>query len=89
MKWYTASPPIFRKRTYGKNHQITAKIISPAKRGTADSVYRIQYDAPSVQYLTIYQVIPSITALITLCSMIYVTARFNFQLACVAMGVAP
>lgn len=58
-------------------------------RGTADSIYRIQYDAPSIQYLTIYGVIPLIAAAATLISMIYVTARINLQLALVALTVAP
>lgn len=33
------------------------------KRGTADSIYRIQYDAPSIQYITIYGVIPILSSL--------------------------
>src|SRR5499433_3409335 len=35
-------------------------------RGTADTIYCIQYDAPSVQWLTIYGVIPLLTSAITL-----------------------
>jgi ATP-binding cassette subfamily B protein len=58
-------------------------------RGTADSVYRIQYDAPSIQSITIDGLVPLFAALITLLSMIAVTWRINAQLALVAMGVAP
>jgi ATP-binding cassette subfamily B protein len=58
-------------------------------RGTADTIYRIQYDAPSIQWLTIYGVIPLIAALVTLISMVYVTARFDWQLALVALTIIP
>jgi ATP-binding cassette subfamily B protein len=58
-------------------------------RGTADTIYRIQYDAPSVQWLTIHGVIPLLTSAITLLSMIYVTARLDWQLALVAMSIIP
>lgn len=58
-------------------------------RGTADSVYRIQYDAPAIQYTTIYGAIPLISSTVTLVVTIYVIARLNWQLACVALAVSP
>jgi ATP-binding cassette subfamily B protein len=58
-------------------------------RGTADTIYRIQYDAPSVQWLTIHGAIPLLTSAITLLSMLYVTARLDWQLALVAMSIIP
>ena len=58
-------------------------------RGTADTIYRIQYDAPSIQWLTIHGVIPLLTSAITLLSMLYVTACLDWQLALVAMSIIP
>ncbi len=58
-------------------------------RGTADSIYRIQYDAPSIQYLTIFGLIPFVSAVAMLVAMIYVTAQINLQLALIALGVCP
>ena len=58
-------------------------------RGTADTIYRIQYDAPSIQWLTIHGAIPLLSSVITLLSMIYVTACLDWQLALVAMSVIP
>jgi ATP-binding cassette subfamily B protein len=58
-------------------------------RGTADSIYRIQYDAPSIQYILIYGMIPLASGGLTFLSMIYVTARINLQLALVALAVSP
>jgi ATP-binding cassette, subfamily B, bacterial len=58
-------------------------------RGTADTIYRIQYDAPSIQWLTIHGVIPLVSAVVTLLAMIYVAARFDWQLALIAMTIVP
>ena len=58
-------------------------------RGTADTIYRIQYDAPAIQWLTIHGVIPLLSLVITLLSMIYVTACLDWQLALVAMSILP
>jgi ATP-binding cassette subfamily B protein len=58
-------------------------------RGTADSIYRIQYDAPSIQYIIIYGMIPIFSACLTLIFMIYVMARINLQMSLVALAVSP
>lgn len=58
-------------------------------RGTADTIYCIQYDAPAVQWLTLYGIIPLITSGVTLLSMIYVTACLDWPLALVATSIVP
>ena len=58
-------------------------------RGTSDSSYRVQYDAPSIQYIAIDGVIPFIASAITLISMVYVTARIDWQVAVIALTIAP
>ena len=58
-------------------------------RGTADSLYRIQHDAPAIQNIMVDGVIPFVAASVTLVTMIVVTARLDWQLALVALGVTP
>src|SRR5439155_6498915 len=58
-------------------------------KGTTDSTFRIQYDAPAIQWILVNGVIPFVTAGFTLAGMIYVTARIDWQLAAVALGVSP
>jgi ATP-binding cassette, subfamily B, bacterial len=58
-------------------------------KGTADSLYRIQYDARSVQYIAINGIIPFLTAVFTLAGMVYVTALIDWQLALIALAVSP
>ena len=59
------------------------------RKGTTDSTYRIQYDAPSIQWIAVQGVIPFVTSGVTLAGMIWVTARIDWQLALVAMTVTP
>jgi ATP-binding cassette subfamily B protein len=58
-------------------------------RGTADSVYRIQYDAPAIQYVSVDGILPFLTATVTIVGMIYVAARIDPTLALVALGITP
>jgi ATP-binding cassette subfamily B protein len=58
-------------------------------KGTADSTYRIQYDAPSIQWITLDAFIPLVSSLLTLVAMIIVMARIDWALALVALAVAP
>jgi ATP-binding cassette, subfamily B, bacterial len=58
-------------------------------RGTADSIYRIQYDAPAVQWITTEGIVPLVTSMVTLVSMICITALIDLQLALVALAVSP
>ena len=58
-------------------------------KGTSDSIYRIQYDAPSIQWIAVHGMIPFITAAFTLVGMIYITTRIDWELAMVALAVAP
>jgi ATP-binding cassette subfamily B protein len=58
-------------------------------RGTSDSTYRIQYDAPAIQWILIDGLIPFITAGLTLLGIVYVTARIHWQLAMVVLAISP
>jgi ATP-binding cassette subfamily B protein len=58
-------------------------------RGTADSIYRIQHDAPAVQRIAVQSLIPMVCAGIMLASMVYVMMRLDAQLAMVALAISP
>jgi ATP-binding cassette subfamily B protein len=58
-------------------------------KGTTDSTYRIQYDAPAIQWILIDGMSPFVTAGLTLIGMIYVTAKVDGKLALVALAIAP
>lgn len=59
------------------------------RRGIADSLYRIQYDATAIEGVAITGVIPLSTAGFTVLAMVYVTVRIDWLLAVVALGITP
>jgi ATP-binding cassette subfamily B protein len=59
------------------------------EQGTSDSTYRIQYDAPAIQYIAIGGLIPFITASVTLVMMLYVILRVDWQLGMIAVAISP
>lgn len=58
-------------------------------RGTTDSTYRIQYDAPCIQWVVVDGVIPLTIAALTLVTMVVVVTLLDWQLALIALLVAP
>lgn len=58
-------------------------------RGTADSTYRVQQDAPAIRRVAIDGLIPFVVSSATVLGMIGVTARLDWQLALVALAIAP
>ena len=59
------------------------------RRGTTDSLYRIQYDTQSIRSIAVDGLIPIAAAAMKLVGMIYVTAQINPELALIALLVAP
>jgi ATP-binding cassette, subfamily B, bacterial len=71
------------------NHVQRLPLSFHDRYGATDSVYRIQHDAPAVQYVVIQGLIPLCTSLFTLVGMIFVTVRIDTSLALVALGITP
>lgn len=59
------------------------------RRGIADSLYRIQYDAAALQWVAVYGIAPLVTALGTLVGIFAVMWTMHATLALVALGVIP
>ncbi|HEU4480601.1 MAG TPA: ABC transporter ATP-binding protein, partial [Actinomycetota bacterium] len=58
-------------------------------KGATDSAYRVQYDSPSIQAMTIGGFVPIITSSVTLVSAFIVALRIDWQLCVVALAAAP
>ncbi|MEW6232846.1 MAG: ABC transporter ATP-binding protein [Chloroflexota bacterium] len=89
LRAYTSEKLVLEFRAQLFRHIQRLSLTYTDSKGTSDSTYRIQYDAPAIQYIAIDGVIPFITAGVTVAGMIYVTARIDWQLALVALGVSP
>ena len=70
-------------------HAQRLSLLHHDRLGTSDSIFRIQYDTPSIQWVAVDGVIPLISAAAKVVGMGYVAARIDGPLALVAMAVAP
>jgi len=59
------------------------------EQGSSDTAYRIQHDAPAIQFVTIQGAVPFVGAMLSFLAMVYVTARLDWQLALIAVAVSP
>ena len=86
---YTGEKLVWDFRAQLLNHVQRLPLAFHDRYGATDSVYRIQHDAPSIQYVAIQGVIPLVTALFMLFGMVYVSARMDAYLAVIALSITP
>lgn len=89
LRCYTSEKLVLDFRALIFRHMQRMSLAWHDSAGTADAIYRIQYDAPSIQYLSIDGTIPFVTSAATLVTMFYVTTRIDFQLSLVAIAISP
>ena len=89
LRTYTGEKLVLGLRARIFRHVQRLSLAYHDSHGTSDSVYRIQYDTPAVQYVAIDGVIPFITACITLITMLVVIFRIDWLLALVALAISP
>ena len=89
LQTYTGEKLVWDFRARLLNHVQRLPLMFHDRYGATDSVYRIQHDAPSIQYVTIQGLVPLTTAIFTLVAMIVVTARMDLVLALIALTITP
>lgn len=89
LQTYTGEKLVWDFRARLLNHVQRLPLMFHDRYGATDSVYRIQHDAPSIQYVTIQGLVPLMTAVFTLVAMIVVTARMDVVLALIALTITP
>jgi ATP-binding cassette subfamily B protein len=89
LQTYTGEKLVWDFRARLLNHVQRLPLMFHDRYGATDSVYRIQHDAPSIQYVTIQGLVPLMTAVFTLVAMIVVTARMDMVLALIALTITP
>jgi ATP-binding cassette subfamily B protein len=89
LQTYTGEKLVWDFRARLLDHTQRLPLVFHDRYGATDSVYRIQHDAPAIQYVTIQGLVPLMTAVITLTGMIVVTARMDFLLSLVALAITP
>lgn len=89
LQTYTGEKLVWDFRAELLNHVQRLPLHFHDRYGSHDSVYRIQHDAPAIQYMAVQGAIPLLTAVLTLIGMVYVTAQIDPILALVALSIAP
>jgi ATP-binding cassette, subfamily B, bacterial len=77
----------FRSRLF--RHAQRLSLLYHDRKGTSDSIYRIQYDAPAIEWILVHGIAPFFVSGCTLVGMVCIIARINMQLALVAITVVP
>src|SRR5438552_18965220 len=75
MRTYTGEKLVLAFRALLFRHVQLLSLSYHDSRGATDSTYRIQYDAPAIEWITLDGVIPFITACFALTGMIYVRSE--------------
>lgn len=89
LQTYTGEKLVWDFRAELLNHVQRLPLMFHDRYGTTDSVYRIQHDAPSLQYVAIQGIIPLVTAILSLAGMIYVSACIDTPLALISLTICP
>ena len=89
LQTYTGEKLVWDFRAELLNHVQRLPLHFHDRYGSHDSVYRIQHDAPAIQYIAVQGAIPLLSAVLTLIGMVYVTAQIDAILALVALSIAP
>ena len=89
LQTYTGEKLVWDFRADLLNHVQRLPLAFHDRYGATDSVYRIQHDAPTIQYVAIQGIIPLLTSLFMLIGMIYVTTRIDATLALIALTITP
>jgi ATP-binding cassette subfamily B protein len=77
----------FRSQLFGHVQRLSLSFHD--NKGASDPAYRIQFDAPALRDLAMNGFLPLINAVLMLVGMVYVTARMDWQIAAVAVAIAP
>lgn len=89
LQTYTGERLVLEFRAEAFAHAQRLSLGYHDERGAADTVYRIQDDAPAIQYIAIQGWIPLASAAIMLLAMMAVTWRIDPVLALVALAISP
>ncbi|MGE5321376.1 MAG: ABC transporter ATP-binding protein [Actinomycetota bacterium] len=89
LQTYTGEKLVLDFRTRLFWHVQRMGLLFHDRRGTNEVAYRIQNDAPAIQYVFLQGVMPLVSSALTFFALLYVTLRIDWVLAMIAVSVAP
>jgi ATP-binding cassette, subfamily B, bacterial len=89
LQTYTGERLVFELRNRLFWHAQRLSLTAHDRRGVNDIAYRIQHDAPAIQFIFIQGVLPLITAVLMFSGMFYIVAHIDRSIAVVALVISP
>jgi ATP-binding cassette subfamily B protein len=89
LQTYTGERLVFELRNRLFWHAQRVSLTAHDRRGVNDIAYRIQHDAPAIQFIFIQGVLPLLTAVLTFSGMFYIVAHIDRSIAIVALVISP
>jgi len=89
LQTYTGEKLVLDFRTQIFWHVQRMRLLFHDTRGTNELAYRIQNDAPAIQYVFLQGMMPLVSASLSFMGLLYVTLRIDWVLAVIAVSVSP
>jgi ATP-binding cassette, subfamily B, bacterial len=89
LQTYTGEKLVLDFRTQLFWHVQRMRLLFHDTRGTNELAYRIQNDAPAIQYVFLQGMMPLVSSVLTFFALLYVTMRIDWVLAIIAVSVSP
>ena len=89
LQTYTGEKLVLDFRTQIFWHVQRMHLMFHDRRGTSEVAYRIQNDAPAIQYVFLQGLMPLVSSLLSFFALLYVTMRLDWQLAAIALSISP
>jgi ATP-binding cassette, subfamily B, bacterial len=89
LQTYTGEKLVWDFRAELLNHVQRLPLAFHDRYGATDSVYRIQHDAPAMQYFMMQGIIPLLSSIAIVMGMLYVSAQIDHSLALIAFAITP
>lgn len=89
LKAYTGEKLVLTFRSILFHHVQRLSLLYHDTKGSADALYRIQYDSSEIRNLLVNGLTPIVSAVFTLAAMFYVMFAINWQFALIALAIVP
>jgi ATP-binding cassette subfamily B protein len=89
LQTYTGEKLVLDFRTLLFWHVQRMDLMFHDRRGTNEVAYRIQHDAPAIQYIFLQGVLPMLSSILSFMALLYVTMRMDWWLAVIALSISP
>lgn len=89
LQTYTGEKLVLDFRTLLFWHVQRMDLMFHDRRGTNEVSYRIQHDAPAIQYIFLQGMVPVLSSSLSFFALLYVTMRIDWLMALIAVAVSP